>query len=374
MTTCRWLVWVGVVLVATSSLAQSPAERVEAARKLVTGGKFKEAVAELDAVAKVQGLDRATVASVYEVQGLAWGGLKQAPKAKTAFQKLLVLEPAFKLKGKVPPKATAAFKDAKKWVAQRGGGGLKAEQLTPEIKDKVVTALYISVENDLMTLAKSARVHLKLDTGGWQVREVPAQATTSVEAGGKVVQWWLELLGDNGAVLLVLGSEAEPIVDAVPGSVIPKAGGAATVAKKEPPKTEPAKPEPVKQPEKKPDAPVAEAKPKLTPEEPVEAKPDLAAKGPKKGKGPRILPWVLIGAGVVSAGVATIFAVQSSGARSQVTNPTVDAQTGYVVSITRAEALEYEQKAQTNAVVANTLWGVGGGLVAGGVVAFLVGD
>ncbi|MEW5743619.1 MAG: hypothetical protein AB1938_32205, partial [Myxococcota bacterium] len=244
MTTCRRLVWVGVALLATASLAQSPAERVEAARKLVTDGKFKEALAELDALSKVQGIDRPTTVALFELQGLAYGGLKQAPKSKSAFQKLLVLEPAFKLKGKTPPKAAAAFKDAKKWVAQRGGGGLKAEQLTPEIKDKVVTSLYISVENDLMTLAKTARVHMKLDAGGWQVKEVPAQQTTTVEAGGKVVQWWLELLGDNGAVLFLLGSEAEPIVDAVPGAVIPKAGGAAVAKKPEPTKTEPAKPEP----------------------------------------------------------------------------------------------------------------------------------
>lgn len=222
-----------------------------------------------------------------------------------------------------------------------------------------------------MTLAKRARVHMRLDGGDWQVREVAAAPTTTVEAGGKVVQWWLELLGENGAVLFVLGSEADPIVDAVPGAIIPKAGGGAVAKKPEPAKPEPAKHQPE---EKKPDAPVLEAKPKLAPEAPTEPKPDLTAHGPKREKEPRVLPWVLIGAGVVSAGVATIFAVQSASARAQVTNPTVDAQTGYVVSITRAEALELEGKAHTNAVVANTLWGVGGGLVAGGLLAFLVGD
>lgn len=366
MTTSRRVVWAGVVLLSTVAWAQTPAERVDATRKLVTEGKFKDAVKELDALAKTPALERAQVVALFELQGLTYGGLKQAPKSKAAFQKLLTLDPAFKLKGKVPPKATAAFKDAKKWLSQRVTGGLKAEQLTPEVKDKKVANLYVSVENDAVGLAKTARVHLKLDAGAWQVREVPAQPTTTVEAGGKVVQWWLELLGDNGAVLLALGSQAEPFVDAVPGAVIPKAGAAAAPPKKDEPKPE------VKQPEPKPDAPVAEVKPTLVPEEKVDPKPDLTAKKPA-GSGPRVLPWVLVGAGVVSAGVGTYFGVASAGARSSVTNAAIDPNTGYVTSISRAQALQNEQAANTNAVVANTLWGVGAGLVVGGVVAWLVG-
>jgi hypothetical protein len=234
------------------------------------------------------------------------------------------------------------------------------------VKDKHLVNLYVSVENDAMTLAKQARVHQRIDGGAWVVKEVPAQPTTTVEAGGKVVQWWLELLGENGAVLFVLGSEAEPIVDAVPGTVIPKTGAAAVAKKDEPKKTEPAKTEPKK------DAPVADAKPTLVPEEKKEPAPDLKAKAPK-GNGPGVVPWVLAGAGVASAGVGVAFGVMSSGARSQITNATVDPNTGYVTSISRADALQLQQTAQTDAVVANTLIGVGAGLVIGGVVAWLVG-
>lgn len=111
--TPRW-VWVGAALLATASLAQSPQERADAALKLVAEGTFKEAVTELDALSKMPGLDRATTVTLFVLQGLAYGGLKQVPKAKAAFQKLLVLEPNYKLHGKVPPKAAAAFNDAKK--------------------------------------------------------------------------------------------------------------------------------------------------------------------------------------------------------------------------------------------------------------------
>lgn len=373
MTTIRWFVWVGVLFAATSAWAQASAERVEAARQLVTAGKFKEALAEANALAKEPNASRETALATYELSGLAYGGLKQAPKAKVAFQKLLSLEPGFKLTGKVPPKAAAAFKDAKKWVTQRGGG-LKAEQLTPEIREGKVAALYISVEGDVMTLAKTARVHLRLDAAPWTVKDVPVQPTTTVEAGAKVVKWWVELLGDNAAVLLVLGSQEEPFVDAVPGAVIPKAIGKAEPPKKdEPKKAEPAKQdEPKKAEVAKADAPVAETKPALVPEEKAEPAPDLKAKAPK-GSGPRVLPWVLVGAGVASAGVGTYFGVASSGARSQIANAAVDPNNGLVTGISRAQALELQQKAQTDAVLANTLIGVGAGLVVGGVVAWLVG-
>lgn len=372
MTTMRWFVWVGVLCAATSAWAQAPAERVEAARQLVTAGKFKEALAEANALAKEPNASRETVVATYELTGLAYGGLKQAPKAKVAFQKLLSLEPGFKLKGKVPPKAAAAFKDAKKWVTQRGGG-LKAEQLTPEIRDGKVAALYISVEGDVMTLAKTARVHLRLDAAPWTVKEAPVQPTTTVEAGAKVVKWWVEFLGDNAAVLLVLGSQEEPFVDAVPGAVIPKAVGKAEPAKKdEPKKAEPAKKDEPKTVAKA-DAPVAESKPALVPEEKAEPTPDLKAKAPR-GSGPRVLPWVLVGAGVASAGVGTYFGVASSGARSQIANAATDPNNGYVTGITRSQALELQQKAQTDAIVANTLIGVGAGLVVGGVVAWFLGE
>jgi hypothetical protein len=283
-----------------------------------------------------------------------------------AFQKLLSLEPRFTLKGKVPPKAAAAFRDAKKWVTQRGGG-LKAEQLTPEIREGKVAALYISVEGDVMSLAKTARVHLRLDAAPWTMKEVPVQPTTTVEAGAKAVRWWVELLGDNAAVLLVLGSQEEPFVDAVPGAVIPKPVGEAGPPKKD----DEAKPK-MKGEVAKADVPVAETKPALVPEERAEPVTDLKAKAPK-GSGPRVLPWVLVGAGVASAGAGTYFGIASSGARSQIANAAVDPNNGLVTGISRAQALELQQKAQTDAALANTLFGVGAGLVVGGVVAWLVG-
>lgn len=365
--TNRWLVSVGVLLLASPAWSQSAAERVDAARKLIETSKFKEAAAEVVAISKLENNPREIVIAQYELEGLAQAGLKKDPKALVAFQKLLTLEPNFKLAGKVPPKTAAVFKKAKQSVAQAGGGGIKSEQLSNEIKAGKVTSVYASVDNDLTQLAKNVRWHLRLDGGAWTVKEVPAQPVTNVEAGGKLVQWWLEVLGENNAVLFVLGSEAQPLFDAVPGSA---------PAKTDPPKkddgkkADPPKAD-AKKPDAKKDAPVADAKPKLVPEEKVAAGPDLTSK--PSGKGVPIVPIAIGGAGVATVGVGVIFGVMSSGARSQLAAATPDPASGVVQTMTRAQALELEKQAQTNAVVANTMIGVGAGLVVTGVALAVIG-
>jgi hypothetical protein len=370
--TSRCLVGVGVLLVASSAWAQTAAEHVDAARKLVADSKFKEAMVELDTLAHLPNNERPVVVALYELSGYALAGLKQAPKSKAAFQKLLVLEPNFKLPAKVNPKTVAAiFKDAKRTIAQAGGGGLKAEQLTPEIKAGKVTGVYVSVENDPAGIAKTVRMHQKLDGGPWVVKEVPALPTTPVEAGGKLVQWWLEVLGENGAVLFVLGSEADWLFDAVPGTTPPAKTAVAAAPKKDEVKKDEVKKDEPKKVEPKKDAPVADAKPNLTPA-PKETPPEIVTKSePLKAPGP--LSLIIAGTGVASAGVGAAFGALSAAARHQVTNPSVDPATGYVTSINRSEALALEKQSQTDAVVANTLIGVGAGLVVGGVVAWILG-
>jgi hypothetical protein len=352
---CRWLVWVGLLLLAFPAWSQTPAERVETVRKLVTDSKFKEAATELETLGKQDHNPREVVIAFYELSGLTQAGLKKDPKAKQAFQKLLTLEPTFKLAGKVPPKTAAIFKSAKQAVTQAGGGGLKSEQLTPELKGGLVTSVYASVENDLTQLAKIVRWHLRIDGGAWTVKEVPVQGMSNVEAGGKYVQWWLEVLGESNAVLFTLGSEAQPNFDAVPGATAPKADAK---------KVETAKSDVKK------DAPVADAKPKLVPDQKVETGPEVAA---APGKPLPIVPIALGGAGVVSVGVGIAFGAMSSSARNQLEDAKNDPATGIVRTMTRAEAVELNQKAQTDAVVANTLVGVGVGLVVGGVVAYFLG-
>lgn len=352
----RWL-GVAVSLTAAAAFAEgSPAERIDAARALVNAGKHKQALVEAEAVAALEGNPRPVVLGAWEVMGLAWGGLKKAPKAEAVFRRLLTLEPGFKLKGKVSPAASAAFKKAKRWVAQRQGG-LVAEQLSPAIKDGHIVGVFLSIDGDATGLVKTVRAHLRVDGAAWAVKSQPAEGSTAIEVAGKAVQWWAELLGDHDAVLLTLGSEAEPFVDAVPGAIIrkaaptetPAAGASKPVAKADAPTQLTLTPEPA--------APGVEVTTKATPQKPR-----------------RVLPWVLVGAGLVSAGVGVGFGVASGSARDRIASASVNAESGLVTGMTRAQALEFQQKAQTDAVVANTLYGAGATLVAGGVLWWLLGE
>ena len=77
-------------------------------------------------------------------------------------------------------------------------------------------------------------------------------------------------------------------------------------------------------------------------------------------------------AGIAAAGVGTYFGVTASAARSSIVNPTRDG-TGAITSLTQVQAAAADRRAQDSAVIANALFGVGGGLAALGVVLFVVG-
>ena len=82
--------------------------------------------------------------------------------------------------------------------------------------------------------------------------------------------------------------------------------------------------------------------------------------------------FVLLGAGAVAAGIGVGLGASSAGARSRLTNATKDDQ-GRVTSITQAEAGPLEASANTQATIANVLFGVGGALGTAGVVLVILG-
>jgi hypothetical protein len=80
----------------------------------------------------------------------------------------------------------------------------------------------------------------------------------------------------------------------------------------------------------------------------------------------------LLAAGAAAAGVGVYFGVTAQQARGQLAAPTRDA-AGRVTSPSQAEALALDAVARGNAVTANVLFGVGGGLAAAGVVCLVLG-
>ena len=344
-------------LLAATSHAQSPAEQLDLARKAIAAGKFPDAVTALEAVTNNPGNDEATLLALYELQGITWTGLKKATPAKAAFQKLLLLAPAAKLTGKQPPKVTQAFNEAKKFMASHAPAGLLMEQLTPEITAGKVTAILIAVENDLLRLAKKVRVHLRIDGAAWTVSEIDPLELSRADVSGKVVEYWAELMGDKGAVLRKLGSEAAPIVDLIPGAKIPPKGEVAKAG----PKDSGAK-----------DAPKADGKPNLTPDPVKDPGPELVQKPGKPLKVP-VGSIVLAGAAVAAGGAAVAFGLSANGARSQFTNATTNS-AGAVTGITRAQALDLEKQAGTNAIIANSLMGGAIGLALAAGAVFILGQ
>lgn len=371
MATSRWFVWVGVAVFAASAWAQTPAEQLDAARQAIAANKFPDALKALDAVANAPNNDTATMLALFELQGIAYTGAKKTAQAKTAFQKLLLLAPATKLQGKQPPKVTQAFNEVKKAVNARVPGGIKLEQLTPEIKENKVVAVLISLENDVMKLGKKARVHLKADGGAWTVAEVDAMEMIRADASGKVVEWWAELLGDKGAVLKTLASEASPLFDKIPSAPAPKSAAPKEAPKETPKDTKVAAKDTKTAPKDAPKAAEPEKKPALTPDASKPPPPEIVEKPGKKTKVP-VLPIALAGAAVVAGGTAAFFGVRSNATRTAFNNAAVDAN-GITTGVTRAQALDMERSAGTDAIVANTLMGAGVALAVGAGVTWFLG-
>jgi hypothetical protein len=191
----------------------------------------------------------------------------------------------------------------------------------------------VAVTHDSLKLTRSVRFHLQVGDQQRVASVVPDPSGNAlVPTVATEVRWWVELLGDKDAVLIVLGSQSQPLVDSA-------------IAPPQPP--------PV---------PLVEA-----------------TMPPAVGQSPASAPaWLRptgigLGAGAaVAGGIGAYFAVTSTSARSQLTNATRDG-TGAITSLTQVQAAAADQRARDSAVIANTLFVAAGGLLGLGVVLFLVG-
>lgn len=310
----------GLVCLASQALA-APSPQVAEARRLIDDLELEAAVKVLDAAEKTEGNDRAALLEILTLQAIAWGTLGKDAKTRDAFRKLLMIAPEATLPPDQPPRVRTPFLEAREWTSSNGP--LTA---TPgvDLGDGLVRAVKVSVEKDVLRLARSVRFHLKLD-GADQVLEVPVTAGKAVAPVGKPsASWWAEVLSERKAVLLEVGSAAKPREEWTQV------------------------------------APVAGAPPAAT--EPVAA----------SGGWRRPTGVVLLGAGAVAAGVGAVMGVMSNDARARVNGAARD-DLGRITDLTQREAAALETSALSQATVANVLFGVGGGLAAAGVVLIILG-
>lgn len=346
-----------VLLCATVALAQSNPE-LEKANRFLFDQKFAEASRALDAAARVTGNGRELTLRIYELQGVVYGQLGQATKAREAFQALLSLDPKRELNGKYNQKVVAAFSAAKEWANTNPPLDFKAAKAAIDEKGRVMQ-LAAKVKNDSMRLVRKVRFHLRPDDARWSEQDSEIQgvyAAANTEALG--VEWWAELLGDNDRVLLVVGSESNPVRE---GKARDRPAVVADAPKKEEVKATPKKKVEPEPPEEKG-------------EKKAEVKPDaIVDETPASPSSPlRPVGYVLMGVGVAGVAVGAFFGYQSSATRSKILNASRDSE-GRVNGITQKEGFMLGPQAQSQAVVANVMFGVGGGVALAGGILWLVG-
>jgi hypothetical protein len=339
-----------------SAFAADAAALLDKAEAAMKDLEYSQALKTIEAARKEPNNSRATMLRLYELQGVTLATLGQEAKALVAFQSLLSLTPDFRLSGKLPPKVTTVFFEARSWVdtrkalSARGGGSVMTPGAVKEVK--------VEVSNDPLKLAKEVRFHFTLDGKPKDV-DVPITSTTvTAPVGAPKVSWWAELLGEKKASLLSIGSAEKPWNEAAPEAPTPPVAKAEPKSEPKPdlkpaPKSEPVA-EVTSEPAKKPDEPPIDA----WGAEPVAVKPPPMPTT-------RVAGIVVAGGGVLTAGVGVVFGVLANGTAARITNAERDA-SGRITGLTRADALTLDAQQRAQASVANVLIISGAALAAGG--------
>jgi hypothetical protein len=327
---------------------------LDKANRMLFDQKYGEAARALEAATKVPNNPRDVVLRIYELQGVVYGQLGQSAKAKEAFEAMLSLDPKRELNGKYNQKVLAAFAAAKDWLGANPPLDFKSAKAALDPKNRVMQ-LAAKVKSDGMKLTRKVRFHLRADEGKWvdQTSELQgAYAAANTDAAG--VEWWAELLGDNERVLAVVGSEKDPVREG--NSKAPAVVAVADAPKKDEPKPAEKKVEPAPTDDKKPD----------------ELRYEPAPTGGSSSGVLRPIGYGLMAGGLIGVGVGAVFGVQSFVARGRINSAMTNA-SGLIVGLNQRDAFALDKQATQQALIADILFGAGGGLAVIGGVFWLVG-
>jgi hypothetical protein len=330
------------------------AQELEKAQKLMGAKKYDAALKSLESAAKKSGLDRDSYLTILELKGLAEAQSGKDKLSEATFKQLLSIDPKRSLVGKYSGKPMVAIGAAQTYVLNNGA--LEAVALEPTTEGGMVKQLNVAVKNDGLSLAKMVRFHVRGDSGVWKASESPIlNAAASTAASGASVDYWVEVLGDKNAQLLLLGIPTKPVkAVAAPEKPI-------QVAVKEPVKEVVV--ESVKTDVPKAAMKIDEATTKID-----EAK--VVVSDESKASSPiRPIGYGLMAAGVVAVGVGAYFGITANGARESIK---ADLAAG---SATQQQLYDRDQQAISSSTIANVLFAAGGALaVTGGVLWFVGGD
>ena len=311
-----------ILLGASTALAN---ETLDSARRHTQALELDKAKAALKQVSGAKRLSRSEAAEFFELSALVAALKGESAQAKRAFTDLLVISPGFKLSGRLPPKVTTPFAEAKAIAREVGALELIAKQ--GPLEDGWVTALKLTATGLKGDLVKEYELTLVEDGVSRTVR-VPV-LTETVAVHGREVKATVLALGANDGVLF----ESEPLV--MKALVELKAVAAPA-------------PDPVVAPSPQPEVKVA------------------------TGPTMRPLAYGLIGVGAACAVAGLISGGINLQARTTLASPPVGA--GGTSTLTRAEALAINERAMTSALIANVLFVSAGTLLGAGLVTWLLGN
>ncbi|SEU19071.1 hypothetical protein [Stigmatella erecta] len=303
------------LLLAPLAWGEVPNAELPRARRLLESLRYAEAARALDAARAQLGNDRDTLLDILELQGVVAAMLQQPAKARAAFQTLLVLAPDRQLKGDYAPRVVTPFFEAKAWVTDQQAV-LRLEAVPPAAGATSVESLSVRTPVDPLKLGRTVRFHLNENGTTWRHQTSPLQeGQASVAVKGPQVRWWVELLDERQAVLSTLGSATVPLTASppLPPAFTPKASRA-----EETPALE-----------KAPSSPWRRA------------------------------AYVCLGVAVGSGAAGGYFGLRSRHARADVEGAAVNEQ-GLTTGLTQREAYALDDRARSNARLANILFGVAG--------------
>jgi hypothetical protein len=347
-----------LLLVCCSSLALGEVRQadLDKASRLVFDQKYEAAARMLEVAARQTGNRRETVLRILELQGVVYSQLNQEAKARAAFQQLLTLDPKRDLSGKYTAKVAKPFELAQQWAMDNPPLEVLAEPAATDGSGRVMQ-IAVKVKNDVLKLARKVRFNVRPEGLKWSEIDVDIQgAYAAAGTDAEAVEWYAEVLGERDAVLLSVGNQRSPIRE----------------GKGAPPKeakTEPKKATPTEEPKKKVEPePEPERQPELIvkPVEP-EGGGNVVLRG--AGYGAMVLGVLSLGAGVVMGleNLSTVSDVQRREAMRDPNNAMI------VTGITQDLAQGLRKRAILQAQLADAFYGIGGGLMAAGVLMWFFG-
>ncbi|WP_075008299.1 hypothetical protein [Stigmatella aurantiaca] len=309
-----FLVLTATLLLAPLAWGEAPNAELPRARRLLESLRYAEAARALDTARAQLGNDRDTLLDILELQGVVAAMLQQPAKARAAFQTLLVLAPDRQLKGDYAPRVVTPFFEAKAWVTDQQAV-LRLEAVPQAEGTPSVESLSVRTPVDLLKLGRTVRFHLNEAGARWREQTSPLlEGQASVAVRGQQVRWWAELLDERQAVLSTLGSATAPLTASppLPPAFTPQASRAEEEAL-----------------EKAPSSPWRRA------------------------------AYVCLGVAVGSGAAGGYFGLRSRNARADVEGAAVNDQ-GLTTGLTQREAYALDDRARSNARLANILFGVAG--------------